>query len=116
MSSDTTATPTEWYRLRDFQRDVIVAIARLDRADDTPYGLAIKREVGDLRDEDINHGRLYPNLNDLVDAGLLEKSAFDKRTNRYDLTERAREIMASHARILNPLCGERLAIADGGGD
>jgi DNA-binding PadR family transcriptional regulator len=35
----------------------------------------------------VNHGRLYPNLDDLVEMGLVEKSELDKRTNQYALTD-----------------------------
>lgn len=46
------------------------------------YGLAIKRELEDYYGSEVNHGRLHPNLDDLV-----EKSARDKRTNEYALSE-----------------------------
>ena len=38
-------------------------------------------------DDEVNHGRLYPNLDDLVEMGLVEKSELDKRTNQYALTD-----------------------------
>ena len=44
---------------------------------------------------EINHGRLYPNLNELAEMGLVEKGSADDRTNSYGLTERGhREIEA----------------------
>ncbi|MFC7325940.1 helix-turn-helix transcriptional regulator, partial [Halorubrum rutilum] len=40
-------------------------------------------------------GRLYPNLDTLVEKGLVEKSQRDKRTNEYATTRRgSREIEA----------------------
>jgi DNA-binding PadR family transcriptional regulator len=51
-----------------------------------PSGLAIKSELEKYRDEEINHGRLYPNLDQLVEKGFVEKSAKDRRTNLYTLT------------------------------
>jgi len=51
------------------------------------YGLAIKRELESYYGGEVNHGRLYPNLDDLVEFGLVEKSELDKRTNQYELTE-----------------------------
>jgi DNA-binding PadR family transcriptional regulator len=51
------------------------------------YGLAIKRELEEYYDDEVNHGRLYPNLDNLVEMGLVEKSELDKRTNQYALTD-----------------------------
>ncbi|MFD1589500.1 PadR family transcriptional regulator [Halorientalis brevis] len=70
-----------------FQREVLLAIATLETEGTDPYGLAIKRQLESVYDEEINHGRLYPNLDTLVTDGLVEKTALDKRTNEYSLTE-----------------------------
>lgn len=67
--------------LTAFQRTILVILAEESR-----YGLAIKRELEDYYDETINHGRLYPNLDQLVEAGLVEKGEIDARTNSYQLT------------------------------
>ena len=56
-------------------------------SNDVAHGLAIKSALEEKREEEVNHGRLYPNLDELIDAGLIEKSELDKRTNRYELTE-----------------------------
>ena len=68
--------------LTAFQQTTLAVLAEEPR-----YGLAIKRELEAYYDEEVNHGRLYPNLDDLVSMGLVEKSALDKRTNEYALTE-----------------------------
>ncbi|MDZ7849317.1 MAG: PadR family transcriptional regulator [Halodesulfurarchaeum sp.] len=68
--------------LTAFQKNILRVLAEQPR-----YGLAIKRELEAYYDDEVNHGRLYPNLDDLVDAGFVEKSALDKRTNEYGLTE-----------------------------
>jgi DNA-binding PadR family transcriptional regulator len=68
--------------LTAFQQNILVILSR-----ETMYGLAIKRELEEYYGEDVNHGRLYPNLDDLVELGLIEKSELDKRTNQYELTE-----------------------------
>ena len=73
--------------LTAFQRDVLYVIAGLG---DEPHGLAIKDELEKYYDVDINHGRLYPNLDDLVDVGLVEKGTIDRRTNSYTLSEEGR--------------------------
>ncbi len=68
--------------LTEFQYSVLYVLA-----EGSDYGLGIKKELQDYYDEEINHGRLYPNLNKMTDGGLLEKSAIDSRTNEYVLTE-----------------------------
>jgi DNA-binding PadR family transcriptional regulator len=68
--------------LTAFQKNILTVLAEEPR-----YGLAVKRELEAYYDEEVNHGRLYPNLDDLVSAGFIEKSALDKRTNEYALTE-----------------------------
>lgn len=78
------------YKLSGFQRDCLVAIA----GGDSPKGLDIKAELDRYYGTEINHGRLYPNLNALVDAGLVEKDEIDGRTNAYSVTEEGRELLA----------------------
>ncbi|MDX1746003.1 MAG: PadR family transcriptional regulator [Halobacteriales archaeon] len=72
--------------LTGFQRDLLYVIAGLDR----PHGLAIKEELETYYEKEIHHGRLYPNLDTLVDKGLVEKGDKDRRTNFYTLTRRGR--------------------------
>ncbi|WP_458210665.1 PadR family transcriptional regulator [Haladaptatus sp. NG-SE-30] len=79
------------YDLTGFQRDLLYVINGLTE----PHGLAIKEELEDYYEKDIHHGRLYPNLDTLVDKGLVEKGQVDRRTNYYTLTRRGqREIEA----------------------
>jgi PadR family transcriptional regulator PadR len=79
------------YDLTGFQRDLLYVIAGLDE----PKGLAIKDELENYYEKEIHHGRLYPNLDTLVDKGLVEKGELDKRTNSYTLTRRGgRELEA----------------------
>ena len=70
--------------LTAFQRDLLYVIAGLDR----PHGLAVKQELEEYYEGEIHHGRLYPNLDTLVDKGLVEKGKADRRTNYYVLTDR----------------------------
>ncbi len=65
-----------------FQRNILIILA-----DGPMYGLAIKRELEGYYDKPVNHGRLYPNLDTLVEMGLLEKSSLDKRSNQYSLSD-----------------------------
>ena len=61
------------------------------------YGLGLKRALQDYYGEEVNHGRLYPNLDNLVEADLVEKSQLDKRTNQYELTSEGTELVRRHA-------------------
>ena len=72
--------------LTGFQRDVLYIIARLE----TPHGLAIRDTLGEYYNKEIQHGHLYPNLDTLVDKGLVEKEEEDGRTNSYSLTGQGR--------------------------
>lgn len=77
--------------LTGFQRDLLYAIAGLDE----PHGLAIRDELENYYEKEIQHGRLYPNLDTLVDKVLIEKGQQDQRTNVYRLTGRGqRELEA----------------------
>ena len=70
--------------LTGFQRDLLYTINGLD----SPHGLALKDDLEEYYETEIYHARLYPNLDDLVEKGLVEKSQRDKRTNEYALTQR----------------------------
>jgi len=84
--------------LTGFQRDCLRAVVLCTTDDDTPepYGLGIKRHLTEWYGEDVNHGRLYPNLDTLVEMGLLEKEELDKRTNAYRLTESGVEVLQTY--------------------
>ena len=77
------------FDLTGFQRDLLYVIAGMD----APKGLAIKDELELVYNTEINHGRLYPNLDTLVEKGLVTKGSIDDRTNSYSVTDRGfREI------------------------
>ena len=79
------------FDLTGFQRDLLYVIAGQEK----PHGLAIKEEIDKYYEKEIHHGRLYPNLDTLVEKGLVEKGQRDKRTNFYSVTNRgSREIAA----------------------
>jgi DNA-binding PadR family transcriptional regulator len=81
------------YDLTGFQRDLLYVVA----GQNEPHGLAIKDELDDYYEKEIHHGRLYPNLDSLVEKGLLEKGEQDQRTNYYTVTTRGqRELEARH--------------------
>ena len=77
--------------LTGFQRDLLYTVAGLDNS----HGLGVKDEVEQYYGKEIQHGRLYPNLDTLATKGLIEKGQIDKRTNSYSITQRGiREIEA----------------------
>jgi len=117
MSSDST-TPTttdpETHRIHHtdltaFQIDMLAVCARLESSLDNVHGLAIKEGLEDIHGEEINHGRLYENLDELDAKGLIEKQArkIDERTNSYRVTE-------SGFRLLEELRDHLTAAVDGG--
>jgi DNA-binding PadR family transcriptional regulator len=75
------------YDLTGFQRDLLYVVAGLGE----PKGLAIKEELDEYHASEINHGRLYPNLDTLVEKGLLDKGKKDDRTNEYTVTNRGQD-------------------------
>ena len=77
--------------LTAFQQNILVILSS-----EPMYGLAIKRELEEYYQDEVNHGRLYPNLDELVEQGLLSKSALDKRTNEYALTEAGEAAILEH--------------------
>lgn len=76
------------HNLSAFQRDILRCLAKIENEPDTrSHGLGIlaRLESDDFGYEDVNHGRLYPNLDELVDAGYVARSEYDARTNSYTL-------------------------------
>ncbi|MFC7155369.1 helix-turn-helix transcriptional regulator [Halomarina halobia] len=81
------------FDLTGFQRDLLYVIAGFDQ----PSGQQIKGELEAHTDREITHGRLYPNLDTLVNRGYVEKGQLDRRTNWYALSDDGREaIVARH--------------------
>lgn len=69
--------------LTGFQRDLLYVIAGADQ----PSGQDVKDEIESYYSSDINHGRLYPNLDTLVNKELVEKGQLDRRTNYYAISD-----------------------------
>lgn len=78
------------FELTGFQRDLLYCIAGTD----DPSGQEVRSELEQTSSIEVNHGRLYPNLDDLVDQGLVKKQSKNNRTNLYRLTDQARELIA----------------------
>ena len=90
--------------LTGFQRDLLYVIAGLDK----PHGLKIKNDLEDYYDVEINHGRLYPNLDSLVAKSLVEKGEQDRRTNYYRITRRGRRELEARRKWENDYLAEVL--------
>jgi len=85
--------------LSAFQLRTLAVIAAHERGfydEDETYGLSIKRGLEAVYGEEVNHGRLYPNLDDLVDDGLVAKHEIDKRTNGYELTDAGEHLLREY--------------------
>ena len=70
------------HQLRGFQRDVLFVVYGLD----APNGQEILDEMERSLSGDVRPGRLYSNLDDLVEMGLVRKARTGGRANRYELT------------------------------
>lgn len=90
-----------------FKRDVLYVIAGLGE----PKGLAIHSELESYYGTDINHGRMYQNLDQLVEMGLIEKGKKDERTNAYTLTADAERLLESRRQWEDRYLSDRAEVA-----
>lgn len=74
--------PEPLFELTSFQRDLLYVIAGKSE----PSGQDIKADLQESMGE-ITHGRLYPNLDTLVEKGYVNKGQSDRRTNFYQITD-----------------------------
>lgn len=94
-----------WSDLTGFQRDLLMAIRRCTEEELVPTGRTINDRLESRYDEEINNGRLYQNLGDLVERGLLEKGFVDGRTNTYSLSEPAADMLDETICEWADICG-----------
>ncbi|EJN60097.1 helix-turn-helix transcriptional regulator [Halogranum rubrum] len=80
-----------FFSLTGFQRDLLYVIADLKQ----PSGQSVKEAYEISSNAEISDARLYPNLDTLVEEGLLEKGNLDRRTNFYNITERGVEALGT---------------------
>ena len=96
-SDDPPLHPVEtWHDLTAFQRDLLRAVAVLD----TPKGLTVRDHLSIFYSDEVRHPRLYGNLDQLVDAGLVDKGQRDGRSNYYELTERGLAVLHERDELL----------------
>jgi len=82
-----------WGELTEFRRDCLRVVRRLQDREEHVNGQDIQRDLQRRYGESVNHGRLYPNLDTLIDEGLVQKERLDGRTNQYELTARGLELL-----------------------
>jgi DNA-binding PadR family transcriptional regulator len=80
------------HELIGFQRDLLLVMSGLDE----PSGQQIKEELEATSNQEITHGRLYPNLDTLVERGLVTKGEIDRRTNYYAISEKGIDSLQQH--------------------
>lgn len=95
--------PTDTFdELTRFQLDCVAVVrghetGRYEGSRGEPHGLAIKTVLEEQYGKTVHHGRLYPNLDTLVEKGYLNKEQLDRRTNAYSTTEKARAFLTQRA-------------------
>jgi DNA-binding PadR family transcriptional regulator len=99
-----------WFDLNSSNRDLLVEIYQMDH----PSGQAIRHRMQAEHGEDVTTTRLYSNLNDLVDHGLLDKGEQDQRTNSYEVTNDGRRLVEDTARYFASIGATNPVDADGG--
>lgn len=75
--------------LTAFQRDILFTVVKMHE----PKGLDVRDQLEKYYEKEIRHGRLYPNLDTLVEKAFLEKGKHDQRTNKYVPTERGKQAL-----------------------
>lgn len=78
--------------LNAFQRDMLFVLASID----DPTGVNVGDALEAMYRKPINHGQLYPSLDELHEMGLIDKVARDKRTNEYRITRRGRYVVEEY--------------------
>ena len=89
-----------WFGLTGFQRDLIVEIYQMEQ----PSGQDIRWRLEAEHGEVVTTTRLYSNLDDLVDYGLIDKGEQDLRTNYYDVTNDGGQAAVSHGPCVKHRC------------
>ena len=80
--------------LTGIQRDMLYIIHSIEN----PSGVEIQTAIEAHYDEEVSHGIIYPNLDKLVDAGLVARGEYNRRTNKYELTDRGRQTIRDRLR------------------
>lgn len=87
--------------LTAFQTHLLCLIHRFE----TIEGVTLQSALEELYPEDINHGRLYPSLDRMVESGLISKQTkeSDKRSKEYSLTGRGKWVTEEYLRFVREM-------------
>ena len=91
--------------LTSFQYNLLVVLTGRDEAS----GRDLKQEIEDSVDSQLPHGRLYRNLDTLVEKGLVEKGRMDGRTNAYRITSEGKDAIRERFQWEREHIGNELA-------
>ena len=96
------------YDTTGFQRDALGSVAMRDGESGQSIRDDLTRWYG--TSVAVDNGRLYPNLDALVNNGLVEKGTLDRRTNSYTVTPEGyqllKELLARYGEVVEALEGE----------
>jgi DNA-binding PadR family transcriptional regulator len=81
--------------LTEFQLTTLALIG-----EKSEHGLGVKDRLEQYYNTEVNHGRLYPNLDELVEQDLVTKSQHDKRTNWYEITTEGEAVLSKRLDLL----------------
>ncbi|AFK21250.1 PadR family transcriptional regulator (plasmid) [Haloferax mediterranei ATCC 33500] len=82
------------HELTAIQRDLLFVISGMSGSS----GQAIKSELRETQGRNLLAGRVYSNLDELVEQGLVDKGSKNGRTNEYVLTEKGEKAIRNRRR------------------
>jgi len=94
----TDVTPNPMTDLSGFQRELLVALESLG---EKPKGLTVKDRWEAQNEDTTTTGRVYPNLDELVDGGYVIRGEKDRRTNFYEITADGKEALADYRSFIS---------------
>lgn len=95
--------PGLWYDCTGFQRDLLLGIVAHAHLKQAPYGANLHRWLDARYPDEFPCSRVYTNLGDLTDAGLVQRNPINDRKTAYELTEEGRECLAAHGKLVEAL-------------
>jgi DNA-binding PadR family transcriptional regulator len=82
------------HELTAIQRDLLFVVKGMSDSS----GVAIKSELESSQNRNLIKGRIYTNLDELVEDDLVDKGSKNGRTNEYSLTDDGREAVRNRRR------------------
>jgi len=91
-------SPDRFPELVGLHRDILLVLAHSGPT----HGRGLGADLSTLRDEHIYDSRLYRNLGELVDVGLVDKEEFpnDDRAHEFQLSANGQHALREHAQRL----------------